>query len=217
MNMKNTNGDDSILSFVRTAMIAPFLVAFGAINACSESIEGDLSSRAPRGSTLNQVGNGVGNDHSGCDTQPVQEQAQGKKPNKANLKEDLGAGQIKKESCDAGATKTGNQTGTSTGKKVADVTRPSGDTNDDSSSSSMPGSTSTSTSTSTNTGLGLTGAQLYANECQRCHGPGASYSLNKTSQAIRAAINNRRPMQIPRLTNLTDNELQLISSYLVSP
>jgi hypothetical protein len=215
--MKNTSGDASILSFVRTAMIAPILVAFGSINACSESIEGDLSSRAPRGSTINQVGKEPGNDHSDCGTQPVQEQAQGKKPNKANLKEDLGAGQVKKESCDASATKTGNQTGTSTGKKVADVTRPSGATDDDSSPSSMPGPTSTSTSTSTGTGLGLTGAQLYATECQRCHGPGTSYSLNKTSQAIRAAINNRRPMRIPQLTNLTDSQLQQISAYLVTP
>lgn len=200
-------------------MIAPFIVAFGSVNACSESIEGDLSSRAPRGSTLNQVDKGPGNDHSGCDSQPVQEQAQGQKSTKSNLKESSGADQVKKESCDAGATKTGSQTGTSTGKKAAAVTRPSGVTNDDSSSSTMPGSTatSTSTSTSTNPGLGLTGAQLYADECQRCHGPGASYSLNKTAPAIRAAINNRRQMQIPRLTNLTDSQLQLISNYLVSP
>jgi len=116
----------------------------------------------------------------------------------------------KTESCQAGHRKSGAET--STGKKVAEVSRPAGMTPPDT-APSTPAPTPPPAPANGGSGLNL-GAQLYGQECQRCHGAGNAYRLNKSSQAIRAAINTRAQM---RNIVLSDDQLKMISDYLMAP
>jgi hypothetical protein len=199
--------------FPGQGLLVSLAVSLLLISGCSESVEADLASRAPRGSTIKRDGqdqNAIQADHSGCDSKS------GSRPganlDQLHLKDAKTNSQDEAESCPDGSRQAGSGTGTSTGKKTAEVSRPAGMTPPDTTPSS-PSPAPSPAPANVTPGLNL-GAQLYTQECQRCHGAARTYPLNKSSQAIRAAINTRAQM---RNIVLSDDQLRMISEHLMAP